>query len=47
MAPFTPVDVVRLATVSRLRVPEAGPEERPRRHGRGLRGLLAFRGGAL
>ena len=25
----------------------AGPEEGPRRHGRGLRGLLAFPGGAL
>ena len=25
----------------------AGPEESPRRHGRGLRGLAAFLGGAL
>jgi hypothetical protein len=100
MASFTPVDVVRLAAGSRLRVPDedlqpvadaltihlasaapilrvelsdvnsapvyyigfitkvkklsindhldlAGPEERPRGHGRGLRGLLAFPGGAL
>jgi hypothetical protein len=100
MASFTPVDVVRLAAVSRLRVPDedlqpvadaltihlasvepmlradlsdvnpapvfyigfitkakklsindylgvAGPEESPRRHGRGPRGLLAFPGGAL
>jgi hypothetical protein len=100
MASFSPVDVVRLAAGSRLRVPDvdlqpvadaltihlacaepklradlpdvnpapvfyigfitnarkldindhldvAGPEEGPRRHGRGLRGLLAFPGGAL
>jgi hypothetical protein len=97
MASFTPVDVVRLAAVSRLRVLDedlqpvadihlasaepmlradlpdvnlapvvhigfitkakkpsindyldvAGPEESPRRHSRGLRGPLAFPGGAL
>ena len=100
MASFTPVDVVRLAAVSRLRVSDedrqpvadaliihlasaepmlradppdvnlapvfhigfitkakkpsindylgvAGPEESSRRHGRGLRGPLAFPGGAL
>jgi len=78
MASFTPVDVVRLAAVSRLRVLDedllpvadihlasaepmlradllsindylgvAGREESPRRHGRGLRGTLAFPGGAL
>jgi len=100
MALFTPVNVVRLAAVSRLRVPDeglqpvanalathlasveptlragspdvnpapvfsiefiskakklsignylgvAGPEDCPRRHAGGLRGLLPFPGGAL
>ncbi len=47
MASFAPVDVICLAPVSRLRVPEVGPAERPRHHARGLRGLWASTGGAL